>query len=125
MLYGFTFHLKLLTLPIVANLDPLPEFLDLSRNDFSSSLSPEFAKLTNLHTLVLNELSALTGSLPDALANLTNMKDLQLHQTQVTGRIFDFAASWPKLEVLDIGQAHVTGTLPTTIGISNKNLKSL
>jgi Leucine-rich repeat (LRR) protein len=103
----------------------ITEFLDLARNYFSSSLSPDIAKLTNLKILVLDELSGLTGSLPNSLIRLTNLRDLRLRQTQMTAPIFDFIEYWPELENLDIGQSWVTGSIPTNIAVSNNKLKRL
>ncbi|KAL3904511.1 MAG: hypothetical protein SGILL_010038 [Bacillariaceae sp.] len=86
---------------------------------------PDIAKLTNLNTLALIELSGLTGSLPNSLKSLTNMKDIRLQQTQMTAPIFDFVASWPELENLDLFQSQVTGTIPTTIGVTNGKMRSM
>jgi hypothetical protein len=95
--------------------------LDLSRNDFSSTLSPDIAKLTNLKFLVLDEVTGVTGTLPESLKTLTSLQSVRLEQSPMTAPIFDFVAHWPKLEKLDISLSQFTGTIPTTIG----NLVSL
>ena len=74
---------------------------------------------------MLNELSGLTGALPDSLMSVSAMKNLQLFQTQLTAPIFDFVPSWPELEILWLDQSHVTGSIPTTIGVTNPKLKEM
>lgn len=98
------------------------EYLDLGRNDFSSTLSADIGKLTMLDTLSLGEVS-LTGTLPDTMIALTNMRRLRLEQSVMKGPIFNLMEYWPKMEDLDLSLSLFTGTIPTSIGVLNPSLK--
>jgi hypothetical protein len=98
--------------------------MDLSENEFTSTLSPNIANLTNLKTLALDQLEGLTGPLPESLKTLSNLQFLSMDQNQLTGPIFDFVRHWPDLETMDISLSLFTGTIPTTIG-SMKKLKKM
>ena len=99
-------------------------FLDLSRNDFTSTISSDISNLSNLKTLILNELS-LTGTVPESLRLVTTLEDVSLwHADKLTGNILDFLQYWPSLRIMDIFQTSFTGTLPTSIGM-NTNLRYL
>ncbi|KAG7348249.1 RHS repeat-associated core domain containing protein [Nitzschia inconspicua] len=100
------------------------ESLDLSQNEFSSTLNPSISKLTNLKYLLLDQLTGLTGTLPESLKTLSNLRLLRLEQSQMKAPIFDFVPHWPKLETLDLKQSLFTGTIPTSIA-EWENLKFL
>mmetsp|Transcript_16575 Transcript_16575/g.38299 ORF Transcript_16575/g.38299 Transcript_16575/m.38299 type:complete len:567 (+) Transcript_16575:117-1817(+) len=95
--------------------------LDLSGNDFSSTISSDISKLTNLRRLHLNELS-LTGELPvDAMKSLSNLEQLAMtHATRMNGPLLEYSISWPNLTSIDIYQSHFSGTIPTTVGVNTK-----
>mmetsp|Transcript_19285 Transcript_19285/g.21273 ORF Transcript_19285/g.21273 Transcript_19285/m.21273 type:complete len:559 (+) Transcript_19285:106-1782(+) len=98
------------------------EFLDLSRNDFTSTISSDISNLTSLKSLVLNDLS-LTGSVPESLKSVSTLEDFSIwHGGKMSGPILDFMSYWPNLVTMDIYQSSFTGTIPTSIGI-NSNLK--
>jgi Leucine-rich repeat (LRR) protein len=88
----------------------------LSRNEFSSTLSPSISKLTNLEYLFLDQVTELKGTLPESLKTLSNLKILRLEQSQMEGPIFEFVPHWPKLVTLDISQSLFTGTIPSSVG---------
>jgi hypothetical protein len=99
-------------------------FLDLSRNDFTSTISSDISKLSNLKSLIFNELS-LTGAVPESLKLVTTLEDVSLwHADKMTGNILDLMQYWPDLQMMDIYQTSFTGTLPTSIGM-NTNLRVL
>ncbi|MGK3760287.1 MAG: hypothetical protein ACI8RD_012604 [Bacillariaceae sp.] len=98
-------------------------FLDLSRNDFTSTISSDISNLSNLRSLFFNELS-LTGTMPESLKLVTNLEDVSLWHNEMSGNILDLTKYWPNLHIMDIYQTSFTGTLPTSIGM-NTNLKML
>lgn len=113
---------KMLTLTLLSfySKNLTTEFLDLSNNEFSSTLSPDVAKLTNLKALVLDQLTGLTGTLPESLKAMSNIQGAHFEQSLLKGHIFDFVTHWPKLEMLDISLSSFTGTIPTEIGNMEK-----
>jgi len=95
-------------------------FLDLGVNEFTSTISSDISKLTNIETLHLSELS-LTGQFPDSIKSLTSLKHLLItHAQQMSGPLLEFVKYWPNLELFDIYQSGFTGTIPTTIGMNTK-----
>ncbi|KAM0954754.1 hypothetical protein ACFX2A_023726 [Malus domestica] len=124
--------------------------LDLSNNDFNSTLPPwlfnltklvtlemhsanlhgalpeTFGSLTSLRTLDLSENSNIEGPLPRSLGMLCSLQTVNLPINKFTGEITDFvdslsACTNSSLEKLDLGYNRLTGKLPDSLG----NLKSL
>jgi len=99
------------------------ENLNLSSNDFTSSISPGISKLSNLKSLILNHL-LLTGTLPDPLKGVTTLEHVSFWDAiGMNGNIFRFMQHWPNLITLDILSSSFTGTIPTEVGL-NTNLKT-
>ncbi|KAI6671398.1 hypothetical protein NL676_006283 [Syzygium grande] len=137
-----------LSLPFI-NVTSL-EVLDLSNNNFNSSLPQWLFNLTRLVHLDLNS-NSLGGELPDKLANLASLQELDMSQNsylegrlpkslgslcdlsvlklsvnKITGKITDFInglarCNDSKLENLDLGNNKLFGNLPDSLG----NLKKL
>ncbi|XP_030476917.2 receptor-like protein EIX2 [Syzygium oleosum] len=137
-----------LSLPFI-NVTSL-EVLDLSNNNFNSSLPQWLFNLTRLVHLDLNS-NSLGGELPDKLANLASLQELDMSQNsylegrlpkslgslcdlsvlklsvnKITGKITDFInglaqCNDSKLENLDLGINKLFGNLPDSLG----NLKKL
>ncbi|XP_068304492.1 receptor-like protein EIX2 [Pyrus communis] len=124
--------------------------LDLSNNDFNSTLPPwlfnltklvtlemhstnlhgalpeTFGSLTSLRTLDLSDNSNIVGPLPRSLGMLCNLQTVNLPTNKFTGEITDFVDSLStcrnsSLERLDLGYNYLTGNLPDSLG----NLKTL
>jgi hypothetical protein len=95
--------------------------LDLSKNDFISTISPEISKLTNIKILHLAELD-LTGQVPvDAMKSLSTLEQLVITSaTGLRGPLVELTESWPNLTVLDLYQSEFTGTIPASIGKNTK-----
>lgn len=62
------------------------EFLDLSNNDFSGTISDEFGYLPNLEFLDLSSCS-FEGSIPASIANLDNLTTLDVSNNNLSGNI--------------------------------------
>lgn len=100
-------------------------YLDLSANGFTSTLSPDFDNLSSsLRDLILDQVVGLTGTIPESFTSLSLLRTLQLANTRLTGQVFDVAVHLPSLEVLDVRQSLLTGTIPTTTGLLT-NMKTL
>jgi hypothetical protein len=93
----------------------ITESLDLSRNEFSATLSPSISNLNNLKYLLLDQVGGLEGTLPESLKTLSDLRMVRLEQSQMRAPIFEFVSHWPQLEALDISQSLFTGTIPHTI----------
>ncbi|KAK3416906.1 hypothetical protein EUGRSUZ_H02647 [Eucalyptus grandis] len=63
-----------------------------SKRGFSGTISPAFADLTLLDTLLLND-NNLTGSIPDSLTTLTQLQVLDVSNNNLSGLIPVFPAS--------------------------------
>ncbi|CAN6709033.1 unnamed protein product [Malus baccata var. baccata] len=127
--------------------------LDLSSNDFNSTLPPwlfnltklvtlemhtanlhgalpeTFGSLTSLRTLDLSENSNIEGPLPRSLGMLCSLQTVNLPINKFTGEITDFvdslsACTNSSLEKLDLGYNRLTGKLPDSLG-HLKNLRFL
>lgn len=140
-----------LTLPFI-NFTSL-SILDLSRNEFTSSLPSWLFKLSSLSYLDLNnnyledrvkddfsnlnslqyiDLSSnpfIGGTLPRSLGKLCGLKSLDLSFNNISGELTEFfhgfsSCANSSLELLDLGYNQLSGFLPDTLG-NLKNLKFL
>lgn len=83
----------------------------------SGSIPDWMWQLPNLQTLDLSS-SGLSGFLPETSGNLTNLKTLRLGINGLFGQLPDF----PSLEVLDIHNNYISGTIPPGIIASANSL---
>ncbi|KAF8016319.1 hypothetical protein BT93_H1737 [Corymbia citriodora subsp. variegata] len=63
-----------------------------SNRGYSGTISPAFARLTSLRTLLLND-NNLTGSIPESLTTLTQLQVLNVSNNNLSGMIPVFPAS--------------------------------
>ncbi|XP_010023612.2 receptor-like kinase TMK4 [Eucalyptus grandis] len=63
-----------------------------TKRGFSGTISPAFANLTSLRTLLLND-NDLTGSIPESLTTLTQLQALDVSNNNLNGSIPVFPAS--------------------------------
>jgi len=81
-------------------------WIDFPGRDLGGALHPEISKLTELRRLDLDDTN-VTGSL-DVLANHTQLRRLSLRHTRVTGRLEDLPKA-KHLQILDLSGTKVTG----------------
>jgi Leucine-rich repeat (LRR) protein len=91
--------------------------LDLSKNKFSSTIPKEIYQLTNLVYLFLAFNDFEQGDIPDALAELTQLVDLSLKETNRRGTIPDVIGKHlSKLVLLDLDGNEMYGSIPSSLG---------
>lgn len=59
--------------------------------------------------------NSFTGTIPDTLSLLTNLRDIRLGVLGVTGPLLDFALHWPQIEYMYINESSFNGTIPSQI----------
>jgi Leucine-rich repeat (LRR) protein len=89
--------------------------LQLQNNAHTGPIPSELAQCTELQTLLLVQ-NALTGPIPSELSTISTLKELSILSTNITGSI-PTAAMWTDLELLDLSNNHLSGTLPVSIGL--------
>ena len=96
--------------------------LDLGNNNLSGPIPAALGELTNLTDLVLAE-NQLSGPIPLELGNLTNLEMLAL-SGNLTGSIPPELGNLANLETLTLAGAGLTGSIPPELG-NLSNLKVL
>ncbi|KAF8027996.1 hypothetical protein BT93_E0799 [Corymbia citriodora subsp. variegata] len=66
--------------------------VNFSKQHFAGTISPAFANLTSLRSLLLND-NDLTGSIPDSLAKLPQLQILDVSNNNLSGKVPVFPAS--------------------------------
>ncbi|KAI3822995.1 hypothetical protein L1987_10598 [Smallanthus sonchifolius] len=100
-------------LPTLANLTLLEQvFLD--SNNFTSIPSDFFLGLTNLQSFSISDNYLAPWSLPNYLAQSTNLQSFQANNAQITGSIPDFFGNFLNLQSVRLSYNDLTGALPAT-----------
>ncbi|XP_059436255.1 receptor-like protein EIX2 [Corylus avellana] len=102
--------------------------LDLSSNDFSTSIPQWLSHLTNLRSLNLVG-NNLIGKIPNSFANLCNLQALYLGWNNINGGITEFVdglsqcsnsssedGNLPSMQEIDLSLNQLNGTIPESIG---------
>jgi Leucine-rich repeat (LRR) protein len=101
------------------------QHLDLSSNGFEGTIHTEYAQLTGLKSLFLSNNDGLSGrSIPTDFAKLSELQELSLRATNLTGAVPPFLGAMKSLSLLDLGQNAFNETIPKELG-SLTNLKYL
>jgi Leucine-rich repeat (LRR) protein len=96
------------------------QHLDVSGNEFTGVIRPEFGQLTNLRLLFIGDNDFEPAQIPSILANLSFLEDLSLRNSEMYG--FLNASHLPRsLVYMDLSGNHLSGTIPSELG----NLKQL
>ncbi|PRP86123.1 hypothetical protein PROFUN_03110 [Planoprotostelium fungivorum] len=96
------------------------EYLQLSVNQLTGSISPEIRNLKYLQSFNVNS-NLLNGSIPDELYNCTNLVQLLLDTNQFSGEISDGLSRLTQLKSLTLGHNRFSGSLPDAF----RTMKSL
>ena len=97
--------------------------LNLSENGLTGQLPPALGNLSNLEELSLLY-NQLTGQLPPELGNLSNLKWMVFHANQLTGQIPPELGNLSNLEELSLTINRLTGQIPPELG-NLSNLKRM
>ncbi|KAK6145135.1 hypothetical protein DH2020_021955 [Rehmannia glutinosa] len=66
--------------------------VNFGRQNWTGTISPSYANLTNLKSLFLND-NKLVGTIPQSLTSLKNLQTLDLSNNNISGQIPSFASS--------------------------------
>ncbi|XP_030964906.1 receptor-like protein EIX2 [Quercus lobata] len=95
--------------------------LDLSFNSLQGTIPYNFVNLRNLEHLDLSENPYITGNLPSFLGNLCKLKTLSLKSTNIGGNIGGFLGHFStclnsSLEFVDLSLNELLGNIPDSLG---------
>ncbi len=90
-------------------------FLNLDRNSLSGSIPAALGDLTNLEILYL-QYNSLSGSIPAALGDLTNLEYLNLRSNSLSGSIPAALGDLTSLEYLNLMRNSLSGSIPAALG---------
>ena len=95
------------------------EVLNLEQGMLTGTLPSELGLLSNsLQSFRVVGSNLLTGTLPDELWQLTNLTDLRLGRTQLSGSFPpDLCVRMPQLQILIAGRSRFSGELPSSLGL--------
>ena len=91
------------------------QHVDLSRNEFTGTISDQIGGLVSLTRLRM-DFNALTGTLPDGFYSLSNLEKLDLSRNHLAGSISSGIGQLTSLTHLELGGNAITGTIPEEIG---------
>ncbi|XP_038875783.1 phytosulfokine receptor 1-like [Benincasa hispida] len=89
-----------------------PPLVDLSYNELSGTIWPEFGNLKDLHVLDLSN-NKLTGKIPSTLSKLTDLEFLDLSYNDLTGTIPPSLANLNFLSMFNVSHNHLQGRIPS------------
>ncbi|XP_042980779.1 phytosulfokine receptor 1 [Carya illinoinensis] len=89
-----------------------PPTLDLSHNNLSGTLWPEFGKLKRLHILDL-KFNNLSGQIPSNLSGMRSLETLDLSHNNFTGIIPPELEKLSFLSYFNVASNHLSGEIPS------------
>ena len=89
--------------------------LDLSDNQLTGTIPEALGQLNNLRALDLSD-NQLTGTIPEALGQLDSLQTLNLARNALTGTIPEALGQLNNLRALDLSDNQLTGTIPEALG---------
>jgi hypothetical protein len=95
--------------------------VDISDNDLQGDLFEELFGLTELQELTLDGNKGITGSIPEAIGQLTQLIAVDIDDNSLTGGLPSSLFTLTTLEAIDLNNNALTGTISNDIG----NLKDL
>lgn len=91
------------------------EFLDLSQNSLVGSLPVSLGNMRALTHIHLGENNFEPGPIPPTLFTISNLRELSLPKTQLTGAIPEWMSMLSQLEYLNLSENTLTSTIPDTM----------
>ncbi|CAB9529744.1 receptor-like protein kinase [Seminavis robusta] len=95
--------------------------VDISDNGLQGDLFHELFGLTELQELTLDGNKRISGTIPEAIGQLTNLVALDIDDNSLQGKIPNSLYSLTTLEAIDLNSNSLTGSVSNDIG----NLKNL
>ena len=92
------------------------QYLLLSENVLSGTLSRAFGALPSLRSLHLTRNPDVGGTLPPAYVSGHALEDLQLSSTRLSGSLPSALGSLTYLQHMLVDQAGLSGTIPSELG---------
>lgn len=89
-----------------------PPLVDLSYNELTGIIWPEFGNLKDLHVLDLSN-NKLTGKIPSTLSKLRDLEFLDLSYNNLTGMIPPSLANLNFLSMFNVSHNHLQGRIPS------------
>ncbi|XP_062172793.1 phytosulfokine receptor 1 [Alnus glutinosa] len=89
-----------------------PPTLDLSHNNLSGPIWPEFGKLKKLHILDL-KFNYLSGQIPSNLSGMASLENLDLSHNNLTGTIPPSLEKLSFLSKFNVAENHLSGEIPS------------
>jgi Leucine-rich repeat (LRR) protein len=83
--------------------------------NLTGAIPDAIANLTNLRTLVLRHLPGISGGIPVSLAQLANLTQLTISSTGVSGPVPSFLSQLTELTLLDLSFNSLDGAIPETL----------
>jgi Leucine rich repeat len=108
-------------LPSESNVVSADEYMpiisvDISDNALTGDLFPELFGLTGLQELTLDGNKGISGSIPDAVGQLTNLMALDLDDNAIVGTLPDSLYTLTNLEAIDLNLNSLSGAISDAIG---------
>ncbi len=97
--------------------------LDLRDNQLSGQIPPALSNLSDLTWLVLSR-NRLTGQIPSQLGNLSNLEVLALGGNELTGPIPSSLSGLSRLAIMNLWSNQLSGSVPSWLG-NLANLESI
>lgn len=88
-----------------------PPTLDLSNNNLTGPILPEFENLKDLHVLDLSR-NNLSGTIPSELSGMTSLEVLDLSYNQLSGNIPASLTNLSFLSSFSVAHNHLSGPIP-------------
>ncbi|GLJ17565.1 hypothetical protein SUGI_0305500, partial [Cryptomeria japonica] len=100
---------------LIANLQNLQFFLNLSWNSLQGSLPQEMSKIANAQAIDISG-NRLTGVIPNALGDCTQLEHLNLSYNAFEGPIPDSLSKLLNLQEMDLSVNFLSGSIPMSLG---------
>ena len=99
--------------------------LDLEDNQLSGEIPAALGNLSNLRNLRFED-NQLSGEIPAALGNLTNLRELDLCGNRLSGEIPAMLGNLSNLQIVNLYDNQVSGEIPAALGnLSNLRILEL
>ncbi|XP_059639147.1 probable LRR receptor-like serine/threonine-protein kinase At3g47570 [Cornus florida] len=107
----------------IANLSTKLNTLDITQNYISGSTPQGIENLINLKLLALDE-NMLTGSIPESIGKLSELEQLFIPGNNISGKVPPSIGNMSGLSILALGDNMLEGSIPVELG-NCTNLQSL